>query len=89
MDVREDVDVFFHTVDTIQMTVEVFRNTPNILVKVFAMFKWECAFTVFCAENNVVENLTVTGRHDVFLYPLVPLCFANGYSYSALAGLAR
>ncbi|MCL2014584.1 MAG: hypothetical protein FWG69_06310 [Oscillospiraceae bacterium] len=42
----------------------VFDDTPNVSVKLLAMFERERLLTVLRTENYVVKNLTITCRHS-------------------------
>jgi hypothetical protein len=59
--------MLLHAVDAVEMGVLVFDNAPNIPVKLFALREGKCTLAVFRTENDVIKNLTITGRYDVFV----------------------
>ncbi len=56
------MDMIFYSIDAKQSAVPFFNNAPNVFVQFVAMFIGYCLFAVFCCENNLVYNLSITHK---------------------------
>lgn len=60
------MQVVFSAVDAVQMAIHFFDDTKNVIVQFVAMAFGDSWLPVFCAEDNVIENLPV-GAHEVLV----------------------
>ena len=66
MDIRQDVDVVFSSVDPVKDTVSFSDYSTNVLVEIFMAFRWQRVGSVMGTEDNVIENLTIAIHIYVF-----------------------
>lgn len=77
MQIRQDVDMVFRSVDAVEFTFFIFDYTGDVLVQLFAVCFCNCRMTVLGAEDDVIIYLTVathyaqstpSGLIDYFVY---------------------
>ncbi len=77
------MQVIFHAIDTIQMTVFIFKYSRDILEELRSVFLCHCSFTVLGAKDDLVEDLGV-GTHKFsgsgFRLGLFAIGYIDGYS---------
>jgi len=56
------MDVIFDTVNLIELAVFIFYNARNVLIEFCAMRFVNCGLAMFCAEDNLVEDLTIAAH---------------------------
>ena len=54
--------VVFCAIDAVQMAVPIIYHTPYKTIKVFLVVLSYGSFAVLCAENKMIEDLSVSGH---------------------------
>jgi hypothetical protein len=59
----EDVEVIFYAIDLVKVTLFIVQDSPDVCKKLFAVGGGQYGRSVFCAEHNLIEYLSV-GAHS-------------------------
>jgi len=58
------MDMIFHTIELVEVTFLVFKNTSHVFKEINAIGFSKRGRSIFCAEYNLVEYLSI-GAHGV------------------------